>query len=482
MKILSKTNAVLLLGILVTSHAGAVNNAVITASNHRDSTRRYSKEETKEVVQLAKAAYLYGLPIVLTDFTRQVSGIPNNVFVHGHKFPDHTSRLVVAPNNDTNYSSAFLDLGDDAVVLSIPDTKDRYFVVPLMDAWTNVFASFGKRNTGTRKQTYVITGPHWHGTIPDGLQRVKSPTDLVWIIGRIQVNSPEDQANFVSPIQDQFKLTLLKQWGKPNAEVSTVATHYAVDLPEIKEVQSHHLTAVKAVQQIPIDRFFNYLNQLLVKNPGLPADSGILSRLAKIGIKPGGEFKLTDFDNETQEALKNVPEEIYQAFDNVKANTDFKPQNGTQLGHYGTDYLTRAAVAYKGLGALPPEEAIYIAYNADSAKAPLNGSNNYIIHFNASQLPPAKAFWSLTMYDKDRYLSDNPIRRYAIGDRNKLKFNKDGSLDIYVQHNDPGAEKQANWLPAPADSFNVILRIYVPTDEYLHNRNSWVNPPLNKQG
>lgn len=475
-----KKHSLLLLGVLVAFSSVAKTNKHLKFTVPASLIEKRIKDEDEEVIKLAKAAYIYGLPIVLTDFTRQVSGIANNVFVYGHKFPDHTSRLVVAPNNDTNYSSAFLDLGNDAVVLTIPDTKDRYFVVPLMDAWTNVFASFGKRNTGTHAQTYVITGPHWHGTIPAGLQQVKSPTDLVWIIGRIQVNSPEDQANFVSPIQDQFKISLLSDLGKPNATASKQTTRYDVVQPEIKEVQSHQLTAVQAVKQIPIDRFFNYLNALLVKNPGLPADSALLKRLAKIGIKAGGKFDLNDFDKVTQEAIKNVPNEIYTAFDNVKATADFKPKNGTQIGHYGADYLTRAAVAYKGLGALPPEEAIYIGYNADENKDLLNGSNNYVIHFAAGKLPPAKAFWSLTMYDKDRYLTDNPIRRYAIGDRNKLKFNQDGSLDIYVQHNDPGAEKESNWLPAPADSFNVTLRIYVPTDEYLNNRSSWVNPPLIK--
>jgi len=482
MKNLLKISPLLLLGSIpaINSHAKTYHPTKFTTP--ANPVHKYTRAENEEIIKLAKAAYVYGLPVILTDLTRQVSSVPNNVFIHGHKFPDHTSRLVVAPNNDTNYSSAFLDLGDDAVVLTIPDTKDRYFVVPLMDAWTNVFTSFGKRTTGTHAQTYVITGPHWHGTIPNGLQEVKSPTDLVWIIGRIQVNSPEDQLSFVSPIQDQFKLTLLSDWGKTGATSAKKTTHYDEVAPEIKAVQAHQLTVVQAVKQLPIDRYFNYLNALLVKNPGLAADSGILQRLAKIGVKPGGKFDLNNFDKDTQEALKNVPNEIYAAFDNAKANADFKPQNGTQIGHYGTDYLTRAVVAYKGLGALPPEEATYIAYNADADKTPLNGNNNYVIHFEAGKLPPAKAFWSLTMYDKDRYLSDNPIRRYAIGDRNKLKFNADGSLDIYLQHADPGADKQSNWLPAPADSFNVILRIYVPTDEYLHDKTTWVNPPIKKQG
>jgi hypothetical protein len=437
-----------------------------------------------QVVKRAKAAYIYGLPIVLTDFTRQASGQPNNVYAHGHKFPDHTSRLVVAPNNDTNYSSAFLDLGDDAVVLTIPDTKDRYFVVPLMDAWTNVFASFGKRNTGTHAQTYVITGPHWKGTIPDSLKQVKSPTDLVWIIGRIQVNSPADQVGFVSKIQDQFKITLLSNWGKENAVPVRKTTTYATDLPQLKEVRTRQLTAVKAVKEIPVENFFNYMNELLVKNPGLQDDSAALKSFAAIGIAPGAKFSLANFDQQTQDALKDVPAQVYAAFDGTsrKEIEDFKPKGGAKIGAYKTDYVLRAIVAYKGLGALTPEEATYIGYNDDADKQPLDGKKKYVIHFDAGKLPPAKAFWSLTLYDKDRYLTDNPIRRYAIGDRNALKFNTDGSVDIYVQHDDPGKDKNDNWLPAPADSFNVTLRIYVPTDTYLNDKSTWVNPPLKKQG
>lgn len=434
-----------------------------------------------EIVKRAKAAYIYGLPIVLTDFTRLASGLPNNYFAHGHKFPDPTSRLVVAPNNDTNYSSAFLDLGDDAVVLTIPDTKDRYFVVPLMDAWTNVFASFGKRTTGTHAQTYVITGPHWHGTIPDGLKEVKSPTDLVWIIGRIQVNSPDDQVNFVSKIQDQFKLTLLSDYGK-DTHTPLKITKYSTDLPQLKAVQAHQVTAVKAVKELPVENFFNYLNELLVKNPALEADSAALKSFAAIGIKPGAKFDLGSFDAATQEALKNVPADVYKAFDGTsrKDIDDFKPANGAKVGNYKTDYILRAIVAYKGLGALIPEEATYIGYADDAAKAPLDGNNKYVIHFEKNKLPPARAFWSLTLYDKDRYLTANSIKRYAIGDRNPLKFNADGSLDIYIQHDSPGADKENNWLPAPLESFNVTLRIYVPADSYLADKSTWVNPPIKK--
>ena len=434
-----------------------------------------------QVLKIARDAYLYGLPLVFTDFTRQASGQPSNVFAHGHKFPDHTSRWVVAPNNDTNYSTAFLDLGEDAVVLNIPDTKGRYYVVPLMDACTNVFASFGKRNTGTQAQKYLITGPKWKGTVPAGLKQVKSPTDLVWIIGRIQVNSPEDQANFVSKIQDQFTLTPLKNYGKNSiAQNGTPAITYKTPLP-VKAVQNHEFTVVKAVQTLPAADYFNYLNELLVKNPPFPADAPAIAEFKKIGIQPGGRFDLTAFDQQTQDALNALPAKIYPAFDAARQSAEnAKPASGAKIGDYKTDYILRAIVAYKGLGALTPEEATYIGYNTDADKNPLNGKNAYVIHFEKGKLPPSTAFWSLTMYDQDRYLADNPIRRYAIGDRNPLKYNADGSLDIYVQHNNPGTEKESNWLPAPAVDFNVILRIYVPKEAYLKDKNTWNNPPLKK--
>lgn len=433
----------------------------------------------EEVVDIAKEAYIYGLPLVFTDLTRQVSGTKSNVFTHGHKFADYKSRWVVAPNNDTNYSTAFLDLGQDAVVLTIPDTKDRYFVVPLMDAWTNVFASFGKRNTGTKAQKYLITGPKWKGIVPAGLKQVKSPTDMVWVIGRIQVNSPEDQANFVSKIQDQFTLSTLSNWGKNNAEAGTDPVVYHTPLP-VKEIQNHQLTVVKAIQTLPLTDYFNYLNELMLKNPPLAADAPVLTKFAQLGIVAGGKFNIDAFDEKTKEALNVLPKTIFQQFDTGHGLESAKPVAGAKIGDYKTDYLLRALVAYKGLGALTPEEATYISYAKDADNSLLDGKNAYVIHFDKGKLPPSRAFWSLTMYDSDRYLADNPINRYAIGDRNPLKFNADGSLDIYLQHSSPGVEKENNWLPAPADSFNVILRIYVPEEAYLKDKNTWVTPTVKK--
>jgi hypothetical protein len=456
-----------------------VATAVLSMSFTPDNKTADSKAS---IIKTATDAYIYGLSLVFTDITRLAAAVSSNVYSHSRKFPDHTSRLVVRPNNDTNYSSAFLDLGDDAVVLTIPDTKDRYYVLPLMDAWTNVFKSFGKRTTGTKAQTYVITGPHWKGIIPKGLAEVKSPTDLVWIIGRIQVNNPEDQANFVSKLQDEFKITLLSQWGKQNVSTPKSAKQYEVVATAVASVQRHEKTVVQAVKNLTIEDYFNYINQLLIKNPGLSADSSVLRKFAAIGIKPGTHFSIQDFDQDVQDSLKLIPQRVFTQLDQVKGFLKSKSNDKPDLtiGNYGVDYTKRAIVAYVGLGALNAEEAVYPGYTVDSENHNLTGNNKYSIHFEKGKLPPARAFWSLTLYDKDGYLAENAIRRYAIGDRNALKFNKDGSLDLYIQNANPGSDKENNWLPAPADEFSLALRIYWPTEDYLHKDGAWIKPALQK--
>lgn len=435
------------------------------------------------VVSLARKAYVYGLPLVLTDLTRIGSGAPPNRFFHRNKFPDHTDRLVVRPNNDTFYSSAFLDLGAEPVVITTPESSGRYYVVPLMDAWTNVFESFGTRTTGTHAQTYVITGPRWKGNLPAGIREVKSPTDEVWIIGRIQVNNPEDGKTFVTNLQKELTTAPLSIWNKSTNPVQYQPTRYSIEnLPLIDSLRQRKLTVVDVVNRLDIETYFSYLNELLVKNPPLPADAPLVKELAKIGIDPNGKFALSNYDEKTQNTLKGLNKAIFSEFAKVnflvRSQVDTKPD--LTIGRYGTDYLKRAAVALFGLGALPAEEAAYPSYARDSQGQPLTGKNNYHIHFEAGKLPPAQAFWSLTLYDKDGYLADNPIRRYAIGDRDKLSFNPDGSLDIYIQHNNPGIEKESNWLPAPDDVFSLSLRIYLPTNDYLHKEGAWVKPPIER--
>lgn len=440
-----------------------------------------SKENT-ELISTAKEAYIYGLPLVLTDLTRLASHHYPNQFEHFRVFPDHTFKTVVRPNNDTFYSIAFLDLANDPIILNIPDTKDRYAVIPLSDGFTNVFASFGKRTTGTKAQQYVITGPKWKGKLPNDIQEVKSPTDLVWIIGRIQVNSPEDGKNFVNPLQDGLTVTPLSQFnGFSNKNIAPSKTIYSVESTNAGKFLLENKNVVTALKQFSIEEYFNYLNELLVKNPSTEADKSVIEKFAKIGIKAGQKFSIANFNADQKAALNALPSQTLselQKFRSISSKRkDSKPD--VTIGHFGTDYLKRALVAYFGLGALGPEDAAYLSYTQDADEQILNGENKYVLHFEPHQTPPSLAFWSITSYDKEGYLIENPIRRYAIGDRNNLKYNRDGSLDIFIQKENPGADKENNWLPVSKEEFNLTVRIYWPKEEYLKTGN-WSKPAIKK--
>lgn len=447
-----------------------------------------NKKENKEssstnkvdtaVVQTAKDAFVFGIPIVLMDITRRKMTDGNNknasavnTFANLSSFPDAHFHDVVRPNADTYYSTASLDLSAEPVVLSLPDTRGRYYMMPMLDAYTNVFASPGSRTTGTKAGTFLITGPGFSGTVPPQMKQIKAPTNLVWIIGRTQVNSKEDGANVVVPIQKQYKLVPLSYWGK-----SYTPPKPAIDSSLSKEGPNEIVAAMS------VEDFFNYCNQLMVKNPPSAADKPALDKFATIGVAPGGKFDLTKFNEATQEALKKVPAEFFAAtnefFSKPKGLVNgWNLMRGT-MGTYGTDYWARAIVAYGGLGANLPEDAIYPSAGVDAQGNPLNGSNNYVVRFEKGQTPPTNAFWSLTMYDPKGYMVENPINRNAIGDRSNLKVNADGSTDIYIQHNSPGKDKESNWLPAPAGEFNVLMRVYWPKKEMTDG--TWKIPSINK--
>jgi hypothetical protein len=303
------------------------------------------------------------------------------------------------------------------------------------------------------------------------MKQIKAPTDMCWIIGRTQVNSKEDGEKVVIPLQKQYKLTPLSAWG----------TAYTPPKPTPDNTLSKDGPNA-IIAAMPIDSFFNYFNMLLVKNPPAAADGPALQKFAAIGLSAGGKFKLDSFNTATQTALKKLPADFA-----TTAAAALKHPHGlvngwnlikNSVGTYGTDYVSRAIVAYGGLGANQREDATYPSAAVDSDGKPLSGANNYVIHFNKGETPPAKAFWSLTMYDPEGYMVANPIHRNAIGDRSNLKTNADGSTDIYIQHSSPGKEKENNWLPAPAGDFNILLRVYFPKEEMLSGK--WIPPAVTK--
>jgi hypothetical protein len=419
--------------------------------------------EGAEDFEAASDAYIYGYPLVTMEMTRRV--VTNVPAVEGTRgpmghiiklraYPNASYRDVTAPNADTLYTTAFFDVGEEPWILSVPDMKGRYFLLPFLDGWTNVFAVPGSRTTGTGAQTFVVTGPGWSGTIPAGATELKSPTAIVWLLGRIYcAGTPEDYAA-VHALQDQFKLAPLSTWGKdytpPPGKVDP-----AIDMK----------TAVRdQVNALSTTQYFALLADLMKRNPPAPADAPALDRFKAIGLAPGATFDGKTLDSRWDGRLPQL------SFDRIKLQlTSLKRENGwlftTKTGLYGTDYIQRAFITAFGLGANRPQDAVYPMSQRASLLEPYEGSRNYVLRFPKGQLPPAKGFWSLTMYDEAMFFVANPLNRYSMSLRTNPKFDPDGSLPIYIQNESPGADKEANWLPAPKDKFHLMLRLYWPAED-----------------
>lgn len=435
---------------------------------------------------LVREVYQYAYPLVLIDVTmRQATNVPNATAIRGRapinqfalfrEYPKADAKDVVRFNFDTLYSFAWIDLSKGPMILSVPDTGGRFYLVPTLDMWTDVFCSLGSRTSGTKAGHFAYVPPGWNGMLPQGVQRINAPTPVIWLMGRVQTNGPSDYDN-VHKIQDGLKLTPLSEWGRDYAPPKASPVDPNMDGKTPPLVQVRNMSGVE---------FFTRFAELLKTHPPHPNDYPILLRMRTLGLEPGRSWDAGKLDADTT-ALIN--ESAKQALDDVAAYLQRggggRHVNGwniltDNIGTYGTSYLQRALVALAGLGANLPEDAIYPAAFVDGDGKPLDGANKYVLHFDKGTLPPADAFWSLTMYDGEGFQVPNPINRFAIGDRDKLKFNDDGSLDIYVQTASPGKEKESNWLPAPkSGQMGPTLRIYAPRHELLDG--TWVPPPFER--
>jgi hypothetical protein len=431
---------------------------------------------------LATDAYIYGYPLVTMEMTRRVitnvtapvgTRGPMGQIIKLRKYPDASFRDVTAPNADTLYTMSFFDVGKEPWVLSIPDMNGRYALFPMLDGWTTVFQVPGKRTTGTGAQTYAVTGPGWKGTLPAGVKEFKSPTNIVWLLGRIYcTGTPEDYAE-VHKLQDQLQLVPLSSYGKPYTPPAGTVDP-SIDMKTAVREQVNRMDAVA---------YFTLLCKLMRDNPPAAADAPQLAKFARIGIVPGQDFDATKLK---ADFVKRVPE---VGFDRImlqfKINKDVNEENGwgyiTKTGVYGTDYLMRALITAIGLGANRPQDAVYPTSLKDGEGRKYSGENKYVMHFPEGQLPPAEGFWSLTMYDASYFFVNNPLNRYSISARQNLKVNPDGSTDLYIQKDSPGADKEANWLPAPSGDFVLMLRLYWPdeSDPSIID-GSWKIPPVRK--
>jgi hypothetical protein len=429
--------------------------------------------DADEARSIATDAYVYLYAIVTMHVThKQLTNMPEgkggggpmNQFVSIRTYPPADLRVVVRPNFDALYSSAWLDLTTEPLVLSPPDTDGRYYLMPMLDMWTDAFASPGWRTTGTAKSHFLIAPADWRpdvqGTLgdlglPAGTQRIDAPTPFVWIIGRTKTDGPSDYPA-VNKIQDGFKLTPLSQWGKDYQPPA-----YQPD-PSV-DVTTPPKTTVDNMSGEP---FFSYAAGLLKTNPPHLTDQPIIARLARPGFVDGQDLDVASLDASVRDAIAAAPSEA-QALMKWKLPTlarvvDGWSMNIESMGVYGNFYLKRAIVAQQGLGANVPEDAIYPLNLADSTGQPLDGTHDYTLHFDRSALPPVDAFWSITLYDNDGFQVGNPLDRFAVSSWMPLVYTADGSLDLHFQNESPGKDREANWLPAPKGPFNLTMRLYPP--------------------
>jgi hypothetical protein len=411
-------------------------------------------------------AYVYGFSLVLMDVTREQStnvakptytiAAPLDQFSNIPEFPPPENHAVVAPNADTLYSVAWIDLSKGPVVFHVPDYKGRYFLMPMLDMWTNVFQSPGTRTGFEKGGNFALVGPGWSGTLPSGLTKIQAPTSTIWIIGRSACYGPSDYTN-VNKLQAQLSLTPLAQWGKAYAPPINTSVSSSIDM---KTPAPQQIAAMSA------QTYFSRLAALMGKYGQPAADAPMVAELATLGLVPGKPFDITKADPIVATALKAAVQNGQKTILAARPSTiGARVANGWAIstggGSYGTHYLRRAYFSLVGLGANLPEDAVYPLGKVDAAGKPMSGANDYVIHFAKGAIPPVNGFWSLTMYEGLGYFVPNPLKRYKVGSLSepKLDVNPDGSVDLYISHVQPKTHAN-NWLPAPSGSFYMDFRLY----------------------
>jgi uncharacterized protein (TIGR03000 family) len=421
----------------------------------------------EEALRLGTEAYVYGYPLVTMEMTRRVmtnaaepkdDHAPMGQLYNAREYPTAAFKDVTAPNADTLYSLAWLDVSKAPYVLSLPDEGDRYYLAPMLSGWTDVFADPGTRTTGTKAQTYAITGPGWKGDLPEGVKELKSPTGMVWIIIRTYCTGTPEDYKAVHALQDQYKLVPLSAYGKP----------YTPPKGTVDQKIDMKTPVREQVNRLEAGAFFKLLAALMKDNPPAAADAPMVAKLAKLGIEPGKDFDIRTLDPAAAAGLQKAPR---AGLEKIVAHMKDagKVVNGwvypVPAGLYGTDYLQRATIAYFGLGANRTKDAVYPISETDADGKPYDGANRYTLTFPKGQLPPVNGFWSLTMYNAEFRFVANPLNRYTRSARDKLKENADGSVMLYLQNESPGKDKEANWLPAPKGRFVLVLRLYWPKEK-----------------
>ncbi len=423
------------------------------------------------VWELVSDAYIYAFPLVLTDATKTLSTntdgsitgrAPINQINHAKKLADASFRTVVSPNVDTLYSQAWLDIGAEPVIYVLPEA-DRFCNVQLLDAWTNTAAVLDKAGA------YAIALPSWEGELPEGVTRVDVPTATVWTIARIVLSGNEDLPN-VYAIQEQVRLLPLSAYLEGGDYTAPAGTY----------AKENDFVPVNKVLSMSPAEFFNTANALMQINPPAETDAKLLEKLAAINVGQGMTFDASilgaDAVERWTQMLKGLRATLSAESANYAQNLGQWIYYGRPIGDFGTAYIYRAMVALVGLGANTVDVAIYPKTHTDVTGAALTGEKTYTIHFET--LPPTLegGFWSVTAYNEENFLIDNPINRYCINDRSAYQLNEDGTLDLVLSKEAP--EDTSNWLPVSDGEFHLFMRIYLPDMTALE---TWEAPVIRVQ-
>jgi len=432
-----------------------------------------------EAKSIAREAYIFAYPMLenyRTMYLQLLSWGEPNEFTHIKQLYGPKNTMIVRPNNDTVYSMVWMDLTVEPIVISIPEIRNRYFAFQLVDMYTHNLDYIGARTTGPGPTTFMVAGPKWEGEIPSGIAKVVfSEGNFVYCVVRTGVNSElEGDLQKVLKIQQQYKSQTLSNY----CGNSVMEESHTVDLPPFDQAVADSIG------------FIGYFNFLLGQLEIHPSEKDLIQGFSKIGIGPDYPFDPTSFSEPVREAIEaaivEARDEIYAMETKIGTIQDgwSLPERifGNRERMQGL-YLMRAAAAHLGLYGNDLEETFYPNCLFDGDGETLDASKyNYVIVFSKDQLPPVdpRGFWSLTMYNEGQQFVENPLNRYSIGDRSKLKYGEDGSLILYLQHESPGASKESNWLPTPDGEFKLTMRIYIPLPEGLDPL--YCPPPVQKAG
>ncbi len=438
-----------------------------------------SPEEAREI---AAEAYVYGYPLVTMEATRRVMTnvpaddgrrAPMGQLARMRSFPTAADREVTAPSADMLTTSAWVDLSGEPYVLSLPDMRDRYVLFSVLDAWTNVASNPGTRTTGTAPQKLVLTGPGWRGGgLPTDATRVTISTATAWIVGLISSTGSPQDLDAVRALQDQISLVPLSAYGKP----------YAPPPGRVNADVDMTTPVRQQVDTLDVVAFFRQMAELMTKDPPSGQDKDVLDRMGRIGLVPGKPFDPRKLPPKVAASLGSAPSDARQELEAEARSAPVKESGWrvvTRTGDWGTDYPLRALVAAVALGSnLATDEVCPVAVE-DESGAPLDGARSYVVHLAKAQMP-ARGPWSLTMYDERMFFTESALQRHALP-AGELAANADGSVDLLIQPDSPGADRESNWLPSRPGRIVLMFRLYWPNQRppSLFD-GSWKPPPVRR--